>query len=375
MLKIVVDQDIPYIQGVLEPYAEVRYLPGKAISPTDLKDADALIVRTRTSCDATLLKGSSIRFIATATIGYDHIDRDFCQQQGITWTNAPGCNSWSVQQYIAAALLHWVKKQNIKLSEQTLGVVGVGQVGTKVAQLGDLLGVRVLRNDPPRQRKEGGQLFCDLDTLINQSDIISLHTPLNREGIDKTFHLIDAQRLVQMKGNALLINSSRGEVVDNQSLKNALETQEIAASILDVWEQEPNIDCDLLKLCELATPHIAGYSADGKATGTAMSVQAVSRFFDLPLTDWQAEDVPKPENPLIEIDNKGLDKQQLVSKVMAHIYPIVADDGRLRQAPQQFEHFRASYPLRREAPAYNVHLSVAIPEHIQLLQQLRFSLV
>lgn len=221
-MKIVCDSHIPFLQGVLEPYADVVYLPGSSITRDDLLEADALVVRTRTRCDEKLLKGTKVRFIATATIGYDHIDTAWCESNGITWTNAPGCNSWSVQQYIGSLLVTMSRHFGFSFRDKTIGIVGVGNVGSKVARLAALLGFRVLLCDPPRARREGQNGFVPLERIISESDIITCHVPLTRDGQDSTYHLFDSSRLAAMNSSQILINTSRGEVVDCKALKQAL---------------------------------------------------------------------------------------------------------------------------------------------------------
>ena len=355
MLKIVADDKIPFLKGVLEPYAEVIYLPGGSISRNDLLDADALITRTRTKCNAGLLDGTAVKFIATATIGYDHIDTAFCRDRGIAWANAPGCNSGSVMQYVTSLLLRHALRTGRSLNGMTLGVIGVGNVGSKVAKAAELLGMNVLRNDPPRERREGSGAFVPLDTVLEQSDVITLHVPLNRTGADATCHLADETFFRRMRGSAFLINSSRGEVVDNAALRKALVTGRIAGAALDVWEHEPGIDPDLMKLLDYATPHIAGYSADGKAKGTAMSVRALSAFFRLPPADFVPA-LPEPEDPLIRIPDAG-SREERIAQAVFRSYDILSDDRRLRAAPGEFERLRGDYPFRREFAAYRVSVS------------------
>jgi erythronate-4-phosphate dehydrogenase len=355
-MKIVVDKNIPFIRGVLEKYADVVYLPGGVISRTDVMDADALIVRTRTKCDAALLEKTNVRFIATATIGHDHIDAEFCDEHNILWTNAEGCNSSSVQQYLGATLVYCASKLNFSLPEKTIGIVGVGNVGSKVATLCRAFGMRVLLNDPPRQRREGGEAFVSLATLVNQADIITFHVPLNDGGEDNTFHLADAALLSKLKAHQILINTSRGEVVDGATLKSMLARGDIAGCILDVWEKEPAIDLELLKRVDIGTPHIAGYSADGKANGTAMSVNALSKIFNLGIRDWYPADVPPPVQPQITIDCGPLSHEEVLSTAIRRTYDICADDERLRAAPAGFEKQRAEYPLRREFTSYTITL-------------------
>lgn len=354
-MKVVCDSDIPFIKGALEPHCEVIYARGSDISKEMVMDADALVIRTRTRCDANLLEGSKVRFIATATIGYDHIDTRWCESHGITWTNAPGCNSWSVQQYIGSLLVTMSRTLGFSFREKTIGVVGVGNVGSKVARLAALLGFRVLLCDPPRARREGSGQFVSLDELISRSDIITLHVPLIRDGEDATFHMFDDSRLASMNQNQILINSSRGEVVDGAALKNALAQKKILAASLDVWENEPQIDPGLLSLLFTGTPHIAGYSVDGKATGTTMSVQALGKFFDLPCRDWEVTQVPQSVQPSeFSIDTSGKTPQEVLADAILHTYDIKNDDAALRADVASFEKQRSHYPVRREFPAFCV---------------------
>ena len=354
-MKVICDSDIPFLKGALEPHCEVVYARGSEISRDMVKDADALVIRTRTKCDANLLEGSKVRFIATATIGYDHIDTRWCESHGITWTNAPGCNSWSVQQYIGSLLVTMARQFGFSFREKTLGVVGVGNVGSKVARLAALLGFRVLLCDPPRARREGSGSFVSIDDIISRSDIITLHVPLIRDGEDATFHMFDSSRLASMNRNQILINSSRGEVVDGAALKNALSRKNILAASLDVWENEPQIDTELLSLLFTGTPHIAGYSIDGKATGTTMSVQALGKFFDLPCKDWEVTEVPPSLQPTeFSIDVTGKTPQEVLADAILHTYDIKNDDAALRTDVASFEKQRSHYPVRREFPAFCV---------------------
>jgi len=372
-MKIVADNKIPYLKGVLEPFANVEYYPGNEITATIVKDADALIIRTRTKCNANLLEGSNIKFIATATIGFDHIDIDYCKQKGIEWANAPGCNSVSVMQYIASALVNLSVEYNFEFSEKTIGIIGVGNVGTKVASLASLLGMKVLLNDPPRERREGKEKFVSLSELQEKADIISFHVPLNKSGKDKTHHLFDDNFLKKIKKGTIIINSSRGEVVSSKVLKNALKENKIKAAILDVWENEPHIDSELLNLVELGTPHIAGYSADGKAMGAAMSVQALNRFFKLGLNNWFPENIPLPPNKNIEINCQGLTSKEVISKAILSTYNIKKDDLMLRNSVKSFEHQRNDYPLRREFNAFKISLINDDKNNKKLLNQLGFN--
>lgn len=353
-MKIIIDDKIPYIQGALEGVAEVVYLPGSKTTPEVVKDADALITRTRTICNEQLLSGSRVKFIATATIGYDHIDKEFCDKAGIAWTNAPGCNAKSVEQYIAAALFTWAGRTGTKLRDHTIGVVGVGNVGSKVARFCEILGMKVLLNDLPRERLEGGKQFVSLEVISKQADIITFHVPLNMSGEDATFHLVDRDFLAGLARKPLLINSCRGEVFDSVSVIDSIKTNALSGFIADCWENEPEINLELLGLADIATPHIAGYSRDGKANGTMMSVQAVSRFFGLGLDDWKPSGVEIPGKTLIELNDAGRDEESVIAEAVLKTYDPETDDRALRNSPALFEKQRGDYPVRREFTTYYI---------------------
>ena len=370
-LKIVADEKIPYLKGILDSYAEVRYLPATDIDKAVLANADALLIRTRTKCNEALLEGSPVKFIATATIGHDHIDKDYCKSRNICWVNAPGCNSSSVQQYMLAALLVLSEAQHFDLQGKTLGIIGVGNVGSKIQKAAGILGMKLKLNDPPRYRMEGKQSFTELDELLQTCDIVSLHVPLNMDGTDRTFHLFDQTAFGKMKNGAWLINSSRGEVVDTASLKNAMLSGNLGGAILDVFENEPNLDLELLRKLFISTPHIAGYSTDGKANGTSSIVESCSRFFKLPVSGFYPE-LPAPQSPEITIDGKGKTIRQVLLEAVNHTYPIFGDHVLLQQNPSGFEKQRENYPLRREFPAYRVRLLNANPGFVASLRELGF---
>jgi erythronate-4-phosphate dehydrogenase len=372
-MKIVCDNKIPFLRGALEPYADVVYLPGKETTAEVVKDADALITRTRTICNEGLLAGSAVKVIATATIGFDHIDTAWCEANGIIWRNAPGCNSWSVKQYITALLVTLARNRRLHLSDLTLGVVGVGNVGSKVAEAASILGMKVLLNDPPRARREGPSAFVDLDCLVAHSDIITLHVPLQKEGPDATWHLFDETRLAQMRPTQILINSSRGPVVDNKALKAALKAGTLRAACLDVWEGEPELDPELVELLDFSTPHIAGYSADGKANGTTAAVRTVASVLGLPLTDWKASGIPDPPQTLdFEIEATGKTVQEVLTEAVLHTYDISADSDALRADLGAFEKIRGDYAVRREFTSFTVHLNGGTHEMADRLARLGF---
>jgi erythronate-4-phosphate dehydrogenase len=375
MIKIVADNKIPFLEGALEGVARVEYLPGGTIGRRHLMDADALITRTRTVCNKNLLEGTSVRFIASATIGYDHIDTAYCREKGIEWTNAPGCNSSSVEQYIVSSLLWLATQRSLDLRNLSLGIVGVGNVGSKVARAAEALGMKVLLNDPPRERAEGSDKFVSLEDLKEQSHILSLHVPLNRGGEDNTYHLFNREFLPALRKGCILINSSRGAVVDEKAVLEGMDRGILADVVLDVFESEPLINRDLLAAITLASPHIAGYSLDGKANGTTMSVQAVSRFFELGLDNWSPANIPLPEFPEILADASAGNMTELLWEIYSQTYDISLDDQRLRKAPESFEALRGQYPFRRESSAYAVRLFQAYPEIREILEKLGFDVL
>jgi len=336
-MVIVADKNIPFLNGVLEPYAEVVYAPGDAIASPLVRDADALLVRTRTLCNAALLAGSRVKFIGTATIGTDHIALDYCQRQGITVASAAGCNAAAVRQYVARTLVAIEEKTGKDVRRCTMGIVGVGNVGKRVERLAQALGMRTLLNDPPRAAREGAAGFVPLGKLLEQSDIVTLHVPLD----DTTRGMANAVFFDRMKADAAFINTSRGEVVDEDALLNARSKLSFIA--LDVWRNEPNINLDLLRVADIATPHIAGYSLQGKCNATTMAVQALAQFFGIDaLTNFTV----KPDKTATVIDFSDA-KHNVYSRISEN-YAIFEDDKLLRNEPQSFEKIRNNYTYRNE---------------------------
>lgn len=372
MIRIVADDKIPFLRGALEHFAEVLYMPGKQINNDVLRNADALLIRTRTKCTESLLAGTNVKFIATATIGFDHIDTKYCNRRKITWTNAPGCNSLSVQQYITAALLKLERDHQFGLRGKTIGIVGVGNVGSKVEKIARMLGMNVLLNDPPRARAEGDEKFETLENILFKSDIITVHVPLFHVGSDKTYHLFNERSFQKMRMGSWFINSSRGEVTDTNSLKKALAADRLCGAIVDVWENEPDIDLELMAKTFIATPHIAGYSTDGKANGTAMVVNSLTSFFNLDQENWYPANVPDPANAEITIDGKGKTDDEILLEAVFQTYNIEEDDIKLRIHPSNFEKHRGDYPLRREFNAYTVILKGGTKNVRKMLEGIGF---
>ncbi len=353
-MKIIIDNKIPYIKGALEPFAEVIYLPGSETTAEVVKDADAIITRTRTKCNKDILEDSSVKFIATATIGFDHIDTEYCKHAGIEWTNSPGCNAESVNQYITSALFSWSMKNRTDLNGKTIGIVGVGQVGSRVAKTCEILGMKVLLNDPPRERTEGSYNFVSLKTIQEEADIITFHVPLNIKGEDATYHLVNDSFIQGLNKKPLLINSCRGEVFDTKAVYNSKQTNNISGLIIDCWENEPEINLDLLEQVDYGTPHIAGYSKDGKANGTKMSVQAVSKFFNFGIDNWKPANIELPDNTIIEIDGNQRREYSILAEAILSTYDIENDYDALKDSPDLFEKLRGDYPVRREFNTYTV---------------------
>ena len=340
-MKIVADSNIPFLEGVFEPYSEVVYIDGRSINHDDVKDADALIIRTRTKCNAELLDGTSVRMIATATIGMDHIDLDYCREKGIEVYNAQGCNAGGVMQYVFSALYGVAARKGIKLDGATVGIVGVGHVGSRIEAMARHLGFNVLLCDPPRAAAEGEEGFCSLEYLLANSQIVTLHVPLD----EVTRGMADEEFFMMMRPGAIFINSSRGEVVDDAALIHAIP--KLGAVVIDTWNNEPDINLNLLEMVDIATPHIAGYSYQGKQNGTAYAVRAVAGHFGIKeLYDFYPEaDVPDHEPLLLDLKDKNHGER---AAVFQYNYPVFTDDFRLRMEPHKFEKLRSEYQYRRE---------------------------
>ena len=337
-MKITIDSAIPFIAGVFEPYAEVQYLAGERFDAEAVRDSDALIIRTRTKCNAALLDGSKVRMIATATIGYDHIDLDYCRAHDIEVATAAGCNSRGVLQWVAAALKSIVERTGSTPADHRLGIVGVGNIGRLVEEYGRRWGFDVICCDPPRQRAEGGN-FRPIDEVAGACDIITFHVPLIRSGEDCTMHLADERFFPQLQPNTVIINASRGEVVDNALLSRAIGEGRCSA-YLDVWENEPQIDRELLSQVVAATPHVAGYSAQGKANATAMSVQAVARKFGLPLESYFPAEVER-------VTPRPITWEEMCTTIDDYCN-LTTESRPLRERPDHFEQLRNEYRYREE---------------------------
>lgn len=369
-MKIIADENIPFLKGVAEQFGEVEYIAGTDFLNIRIKDADTLIIRTVARMDETMLHGTNVKLICSATIGYDHIDTTYCEAHNITWKNAPGCNSSSVQQYIISSLLVLSQQKGFDLKGKMVGIVGVGNVGKKVAKACEILGMNVLLNDPPRQESEGDDDFVSLDVIKEQADIITFHTPLIKEGKFKTYHLADTDFFDTLGKKPVIINSARGAIIDTQAIKKAIEDGKISASVIDCWENEPNIDIEYLSMVNIATPHIAGYSADGKAKATRMALSAVANYYKLDKTPIESVSPPVPADPIIDLNK--LDQNKRIESAILTTYDPSLDSENLKSSPQSFKQLRNEYPLRREYPAYMV--VGALDEERQLLNKFDFRL-
>jgi erythronate-4-phosphate dehydrogenase len=355
LVKIVADENIPFVRQAFEPLGNVVTAPGRQMTPEQIADADALLVRSVTKVNADLLDGSTVRFVGTATIGTDHLDTTYLDRRGITWAAAAGCNANSVAEHIVAALLVLARRDGFQLVDKTLGVVGVGNVGSRVVRYARALGMTVLENDPPLQRQTHDRRFAPIERIF-EADLVTLHVPLTRQAPDATWHMVDTDFLSRLRADAYLLNTSRGAVVDGSALRDALHRQRLAGAVLDVWENEPDIDMELLELCALGTAHIAGYSFDGKVTGTRMIHDAACHCFGLS-TEWDPRPLmPPPATPQLQIEPRGRDPPDVVASTVAAIYDIEKDDADLRavsglpldQRASRFDRLRRDYPIRRE---------------------------
>lgn len=355
-MKIAIDKHIPYIKGVLEPYVdEVIYLAGSEFTKESIADKDVLIVRTVTHFGEEILSSSKVKLICSATIGYDHIDTAYCEANNIVWKTAPGCNASSVEQYVTSSLMVMSEKLHKPLVNQTIGIVGVGNVGKKVAKACRLSGMRVLLNDPPRQMNNDVDemgAFVSLEQITQEADVITFHTPLTKEEPFKTHHLADASFFRHLARRPIIINAARGGVVDNVALINGIKNNVVSGAVIDCWENEPNINTDLLALCDIATPHIAGYSADGKWMASKMSIDYVLSFLKINGTP-SYYPIPTPES--VDINLAGLSDEKQMAKAILSTYNPSSDDALLRNNPSDFSVLRSGYPLRREYNAFNLH--------------------
>jgi len=362
-VQIVADENIPFVAECFSSIGEVKVVSGRDITPNVVSDAEVLLVRSITRVGADLLSGSKVRFVGTATIGFDHVDIEYLSRNNIGFASAPGSNANSAAEYVIAGLLNIAKQYEINLEGKSIGIIGVGNVGGRVAKKCEALGMKTYLNDPPLQRQTGAPKYLPIEELFN-CDFITLHTPLTFEGEDKTFHLADENFFKSLKTGCIFFNASRGGVVDSSALKAAIGEGRLQATVLDVWENEPNIDVELLEMVDISTPHIAGYSLDGKIAGMIMIYKAACEYFGLDAKYDISSFLPEPAVPELKINPNGGSEQDVLLGAVEKIYDIKADDVRLRRMLEEsakergkyFDSLRKTYPVRREFQ--NTHIIV-----------------
>jgi erythronate-4-phosphate dehydrogenase len=354
-MKIIADANIPFAKECFSHIGDVELISGRHITPKLVADADVLLVRSITRVDADLLAKSHVRFVGTATIGFDHVDVDFLRRSNIGFASAPGSNSNSAAEYVIAALLEIGQRHNICLEDKSIGIIGVGNVGSKVAAKCNALGMRIFCNDPPLQRQTGDSKYLSVEALYD-CDFITLHTPLTFEGVDKTFHLANDKFFQSLKKGCVFLNAARGAVVDGSALKEAISSARLQTVVLDVWENEPNVDTNLLEIVDVGTPHIAGYSLDGKIAGMIMMYNSVCRFFDVEPKFSTDDFLPEPSAAELVVDSHRGTEQDVLLQTVRSIYDIRQDDVKLRRIINEpaekrgafFDKLRKEYPVRRE---------------------------
>lgn len=371
-MKIVADLNIPFLKGVFEPYADVIYLPSDEINNAAVRDADALIIRSLTRCDRELLQGTGVEFIATATSGDDHIDKLFCKRQGIAWKSAKGANARAVAQYVMAAFLFLVRSRELNVGALTAGVIGAGNIGSIVAEMLRATGAEVLLNDPPRALKEGSSGFTDMETIVSEADLISMHVPLEFRGERPTYRMVDEQLLNRFAKPLILINTSRGEVVDTGGMIRSIRRGRIMGCAIDVWEHEPDVNREFALLADIATAHIAGYSKQGKVRATRMAVESVARYFGITETVIRSVPLPERDRITIPIDCNGLAPVDLAHRAIQKTYNIESDSRVFKEDPGSFTRIRNNYPYRDENGSYRVQLKGCPPEGAGLMEALDY---
>ena len=379
-MKIIADENIPCVEQAFASLGEVSLLPGRGMQAGQVREADVLLVRSVTRVDASLLQGSAVRFVGSATIGFDHVDRDYLQQQGIGFATAPGSNATSAAEYVVSALMVLSAQHGFALAGKTVGIIGCGNVGSRVRRKLAALGMACLVNDPPLQASTGNGDFVSLDEVL-QADVVTLHVPLIKEGPHPTFHLVNAALLDRLKPGAILINTSRGAVVDNRALDALLATRDDLSVVLDVWENEPAISASLLQTVDLGTAHIAGYSYDGKLRGTEMIYRAACDYLAEPVL-WRAADELECATNIDLRQHGSGDVLALARAAVLACYDIREDNARLRatlslpaaERALAFDRLRKDYPLRREFSESTVLLSEPAGAPVQLLSALGFQL-
>ncbi|MDO7896790.1 4-phosphoerythronate dehydrogenase PdxB [Pseudomonas citrulli] len=380
-MLIVADENIPLLDAFFHGFGEIRRVAGRSIDRAMVEQADVLLVRSVSQVNRALLEGSKVRFVGTCTIGTDHLDLDYFAEAGIRWASAPGCNARGVVDYVLGSLMTLAEIEGADLGQRTFGVVGAGQVGGRLIEVLKGLGWAVKVCDPPRQAAEGGD-YVSLEQIIEQCDVISLHTPLTRDGEQPTWHLFDAERLNRLKPGTWLINAARGPVIDNAALRQVLLEREDLQAVLDVWEQEPTVDVDLADLCVIATPHIAGYSLDGRQRGTAQIYEALCDFLQQPVEVSLGDLLPRPWLGGLTLD-AATDPAWALAALCRGVYDPRRDDADFRRslvgtASEQrsaFDALRKHYPPRREIDSLKVRIDGPSPVLHQIVTALGASVL
>ncbi len=381
-MKIVVDKNIPLVEKAFCSLGDITTVETGEFSSEVVHDADVLIVRSETKVNQSLLYGSRVKFVGTATIGTDHIDLDYLTSKGIAFASAPGCNSNSVKEYIVAALLQLSLTKGFSLKGKTIGIVGVGNVGTKIVTVAKALGMTVLQNDPPRARAEGTSFFVPLDELLS-ADIITLHVPLTKSGEDATYHLFDEKQFSKMKSGTIFINTSRGAVVETTALKKVISEKRITSTVIDVWENEPAIDTDLLSVVTIGTPHIAGYSLEGKTNAVCMVREAYCNYFKISSLWDPNKEMSTPEITHITVPDKILSIEEILHLIVSRCYNIAYDDEKLTgmltlpnmYRAEYFKKLRTGYYTRREFTNVTVHLPTRHESLKEIITTLGFKFI
>ncbi|EST15890.1 erythronate-4-phosphate dehydrogenase [Pseudomonas putida S610] len=375
-MLIVADENIPLLDAFFQGFGEIRRYPGRGLDAASVREADILLVRSVTKVDRHLLEGTRVQFVGTCTIGTDHLDLDYFEQAGIRWSSAPGCNARGVVDYVLGSLLTLADLEGASLPERVYGVVGAGEVGGRLVGVLRALGWKVMVCDPLRQATEGGD-YVELDTLLQACDVISLHTPLERGGQYPTWHLLGPAELAKLRPGAWLINASRGAVVDNGALRALLQQRDDLHAVLDVWEGEPQVDLQLADLCTVATPHIAGYSLDGRQRGTAQIYRALCQHLGVNEVIQLADLLPRPPVAQIELDAEA-DLQWALAMLCRAVYDPRRDDADFRRSLSEhvqqqraaFDALRKHYPPRREIEGLSVRIRGSSPELARLIDAL-----
>lgn len=379
-MKIVCATSIPFAAEAFGALGDLQILDPRAITPAAIKDADILICRSTLKVNRALLEGSKIKFIGTCTIGYDHFASEYLNKTGITWTAAPGCNANSVAEYVTVALLCLAKKQRFTLRNKTIGIIGVGNVGSLVCKKAEALGMRILLNDPPLFETTGSRIYLQLAEVMSKADIVTVHVPLTKEGKYPTFHIADGDFFGKLKPGCIFINSARGAVMNSDDFLKARAHGAIAHAVIDCWEGEPAFRPDVMQETDIATPHIAGYSFEGRSMGTVHVYKKLCDFLGIQPKLKLDDLLPPPPVPEIRFDGAGLSDEEVLANIVSRIYDIEADDSSLRESAcaaagtrgRNFEKLRKNYHMRREFRFTRVILQHASASLADTLRKLEF---